>query len=226
MAVVIALLLLCGVGDLAVRPGRPGRLQLVAGGRGPGGGRRAGHLRHVPDHQPLPPRRQRGRVRLAAGHLRHRWPRSAATSPTPNRTWSPKPSPPPSPWPCWPCWKGSRATPARSPAWPPGRRPGPRGRARPARPAPPSHHRPTHRHHRQPGHRGGGPRRPAARTARRTQPSRQHHGRGAAAGRLCAAAAGRPGLDGPHPGRGGRLWPQQRRQLPATPAPPGCGAHP
>ena len=45
------------------------------------------------------------RLWLAAGHLRHRWPRSAATSPTPNPTWSPRPSPPPSRWPCWPCWK-------------------------------------------------------------------------------------------------------------------------
>ena len=52
---------------------------------------------------------------------------------------------------------------------------------------------------------------------------RHHHGRGAAAGRLCPAAAGRPALDGPHPGRGRRLWPQQRRQLPATPTPTGCG---
>jgi hypothetical protein len=32
-------------------------------------------------------------------------PRSAATSPTPNPTWSPRPLPPLSPWPCWPCWK-------------------------------------------------------------------------------------------------------------------------
>ena len=47
-------------------------------------------------------------------------PPSAATSPTPSPIWSPGPSPPPSPWPCWPCWKASRATPARSPAWPPG----------------------------------------------------------------------------------------------------------
>jgi hypothetical protein len=35
---------------------------------------------------------------------------------TPTPTWSPRPSPPPSPWPSSRCWKGSRATPARSPA--------------------------------------------------------------------------------------------------------------
>ena len=98
-----------------------------------------------------------------------------------------------------------------------GRRP--RGRARPGRPAPASHHRPTHRPHRQAGHRGGGIRLPAASAARRARTDRQRHGRGAAAGGLCPTAAGRPALDGPHPGRGRRLWPQQRRQLPATPAP-------
>ena len=155
------------------------------------------------------------------------WPRSAATSPTPNPTWSPRPSPPPSPWPCWPCWKASRATPARSPAWPPRPLTGDRaGALEPARPAPAGHDRPTRRPHRQPGRRGGGTRRPAASAARRARTDRQRHGRGAAAGRLCPAAAGRPALDGPHPGRGRRLWPQQRRQLPATPTPTGCGAHP
>ena len=63
---------------------------------------------------------------------------------------------------------------------------------------------------------------PAAGAARRAQPTDRQHGRGAAAGGLCPAAAGRPALDGPHPGRGRRLRPQQRRQLPATPAPTGC----
>jgi hypothetical protein len=47
--------LLCGVGHQPVRPGRPGRLQLVAGRGGPGGGRWAGHLRDVPHCQPLAP---------------------------------------------------------------------------------------------------------------------------------------------------------------------------
>ena len=67
---------------------------------------------------------------------------------------------------------------------------------------------------------------PAASAARRAPTGRQRHGRGAAAGRLRPPAAGRPGLDGPHPGRGRRLWPQQRRRLPATPTPTGPGAHP
>jgi hypothetical protein len=58
------------------------------------------------------------------------------------------------------------------------------------------------------------------------EPERQHHGRGAAAGRLCPTAAGRPALDRPHPSRGRQLWPQQRRQLPATPTPTSFGAHP
>ena len=105
--------------------------------------------------------------------------------------------------------------------------PRPRGRARPARPAPPGHDRPTHRHHGPPGHRGArriGSRRPALPAG--PSPTDRTHGRGAAAGGLCPAAAGRPALDGPHPGRGRRLWPQQRRQLPATPAPTSCGAHP
>ena len=103
----------------------------------------------------------------------------------------------------------------------------PRGHARAGRPAPASHHGPTHRPHRQPGHRAPADRRlPAACAARRARTDRPHHGRGAAAGGLCPTAAGRPALDGPHPGRGRRLWPQQRRQLPATPAPTGCGAHP
>jgi hypothetical protein len=44
--------------------------------------------------------------------------------------------------------------------------------------------------------------RPAARPARRTPFGRPHHGRSTIAGRLCPAAARRPGLDGPHPGRG------------------------
>jgi hypothetical protein len=50
-------------------------------------------------------------------------------------------------------------------------------------------------------------------------PGRSQHGWGPAAGGLCPTAARRTALDGPQPGRGRRLWPQQRRQLPATPAP-------
>jgi hypothetical protein len=73
--------------------------------------------------------------------------------------------------------------------------------------------------HRQPGHCDGGTRLAVARAARRAEPQRQRHGRGAAAGRLRATAAVRAALDSPHPGRGRRLWPQQRRQLPATPTP-------
>jgi hypothetical protein len=42
---------------------------------------------------------------------------------------------------------------------------------------------------------------------------------------LWSAADRRTALDGPHPGRGRRLWPQQRRRLPATPPPTSCGAH-
>ena len=51
-----------------------------------------------------------------------------------HRIWSPKPLPPPSPSRSWPCWRASKATPVRSPAWPP--RPLPTtGRARSSRPA-------------------------------------------------------------------------------------------
>jgi hypothetical protein len=84
---------------------------------------------------------------------------------------------------------------------------------------PGGHHRPTQRHR---GHRGQqcrGRRLPAAGAARRAQTGRPDHGRGTAAGGLCPTTAGRPALDGPHPGRGRWLRPQQRRQLPATPAP-------
>ena len=71
--------LVCGVGDQPVRPRRCCGLQLVAGRRRPRRRRRAGHLRDVPHHQPLPPLRQGCRLRLAPGHLRHgrlhRWQR-------------------------------------------------------------------------------------------------------------------------------------------------------
>jgi hypothetical protein len=66
----------------------------------------------------------------------------------------------------------------------------------------------------------GGGRCPPGRT------DRERHGRGPAAGRLRAAAARRAGLDGSHLGRGRRLWPQQRRQLPATPTPLDRGGRP
>ena len=155
--------LLCGLGHLPVRPGGPGRLQLVAGRRRPGGGRRAGHLRHVPDHQPLPPRRQGGRLWLAAGRLRHPG--------LDRRQRRPRPTQPGRPGhrrrhPAGRAGHAGRPQRRRRRGHPPGRpgrRPGPRGRARPARPAPAGHHRPTHRHHGHPGQRGAadGSRRPA-----------------------------------------------------------------
>ena len=73
---------------------------------------------------------------------------------------------------------------------------------------------PTTKQHHAPG--TFSPRRRALPAGPRTD--RQRHGRGAAAGRLCPTAARRPALDGPHPGRGRRLWPQQRRQ-------PSCNAN-
>ena len=147
------LLLLCGVGHLAVRPGGPGRLQLVAGRRGPGGGRWAGHLRHVPHHQPLPPRRQGRRATAGCwsaaaplasigGNVAHAQPNLVAQGHRRRH-------------PAGRAGHAGRAQRRRRRGHPPGRpgrRPGPRGRARPARPAPAGHHRPTHRPHRQPGH--------------------------------------------------------------------------
>jgi hypothetical protein len=59
-----------------------------------------------------------------------------------------------------------------------------------------------------------------AAVARPTHPGRQRRCPPAAPGRLPAGTAGREAVDGPHAGRGGRLWPQQRRQLP--PNPTGC----
>ena len=99
-----------------------------------------------------------------------------------------------------------------------GRRPGPREPARGARPAPASHHRPPQPPHPQSGPRAGSGL-PAPGAARRIQANQWPHGRDAAAGRLCPTAGGRPTLDGPHPGRGRRLRPQQRRCVSATPAP-------
>ena len=93
----------------------------------------------------------------------------------------------------------------------------PRGRARPARPAPAGHHRPTHRPHRQPGQRGGGTRLPAASAARRARTDRPH----ARSGRGC-----RP----PMPNRGrtaspGRPAPWPRPPAVAAAAPPAsCNA--
>src|SRR4029450_2975951 len=96
-----------------------------------------------------------------------------------------------------------------------------------ARPDPPTHPRPPPRPHPHPRHPSRpSDRRPAARPARRTPRSRHHHRRDTVAGRLCPTTARRPALDGPHPGRGRRLWPEQRRQLPATPAPTSLGARP
>ena len=99
----------------------------------------------------------------------------------------------------------------------PGRRPGPRGRARPAWPAPAGHHRPTHRHHRQPGH---ARRRPAAPGGQRCPPG---------PARPTAARSGR-GCRRPMPNRGrtaspGRPAPWPRPPAVAAAAPPAsCNA--
>ena len=139
VAVVIAAVLLCGVGDLACTPW--GSRPATAGGRPP-------PSRWWPTGRPstacsassaAPAAAPKAPATAGCWSAAAPWPRSAATSPTPNPTWSPRPSPPPSPWPCWPCWKASRATPARSPAWPP--RP-PTWTARARSPSPASSRRP------------------------------------------------------------------------------------
>ena len=212
------LLLLCGLGHLAVRPGGPGRLQLVAGRRRPGGGRRAGHLRHVPDRQPLPPRRQGRRLWLAAGQLRHPGLDRRQRRPRPTQPGRPghrRRHPPGR------AGHAGRPQGRRRRGHPPGR-PGRRpetARARSSQPGqlPQATTVRRSRPHRQPGHRGGGLGSQRRALPAGPEPTDGRHGRGAAAGRLCPTAAGRPALDGPHPGRGRRLWPQQRRQ-------PSCNA--
>ncbi len=210
--------LLCGVGDQPVRPGGPGRLQLVAGRRRPGGGRRAGHLRHVPDRQPLPPRRQRRRVRLAAGRLRHRGLDRRQRRPRPTQPGRPghrRRHPPGR------AGHAGRAQGRRRRGHPPGRpgrRPGPRGRAR-AGPAssrrPPPSDAPTPPPLLDTAARGG--RLPAASAARRAQPE------------PTAARSGR-GCRRPMPNRGrtaspGRPAPWPRPPAAAAAAPPAsCNA--
>jgi hypothetical protein len=213
-------LLLRGLGNLAVRPGPSGRLQRVASRRRPHGRRRASHLRPVPHHQPFPPRRQGCGLWLAAGPRRHprlhRWQRRPRP-PQPDRPSHRRRHPPSRPG------HARRIEGRRRRGHPPGRPCRCRRRrwhARANRRTSAGHDCSAQRPHHQstPGHGDLQPRAAgAARRARRTDcewPSR-----GAATGRLHPTPARRPALDGPHPGRGRRLWPQQRRRLPATPTP-------
>ena len=227
VAVVIALLLLCGVGDLACTPW--GSRPATAGGRPP-------PSRWSPMGRPSTACSGSSAAPAAA-------PRGPATagcwsslrdSGLDRRQRRPRPTRPGRPG------HRRRHPPGRAghagrpqgrrrrghPPGRPGRGPAPRGHARPSPPQLPQattvrRSDPTAnltlRRHSAPA--AGAARRTRSRPTATTVGARLQTG-------LCPTAAGRPALDGPHPGRGRRLWPQQRRQLPATPTPTGRGARP